>query len=129
MMRKALTAIVALAIVITGAIIGLRFAGDDPVKGKAASQVTASNHAEEDHYRRKVEQGETALAQEERKLAEGRRHVCGRHNGYERERSEQGADAWGRHNGEQGRNAGVAQLRGRRICEVGLMGRHTRATG
>jgi len=75
MMRKALTAIVALAIVITGAIIGLRFAGDDPVKGKAASQVTASNHAEEDHYRRKAEQGETALAQEERKLAEGRRHA------------------------------------------------------
>ncbi len=74
MTRKVLTAIAALAIVITGAIVGLRFAGD-PVKGKAASQVTASNHAEEDRQRRKAEQGETALAQEERKLAEGRRHA------------------------------------------------------
>lgn len=75
MIRKALAAIVALAIVITGAIIGLRFAGDDPVKGKVASQVTASSHAEEDHYGRKAKQGQTALAQEERKLAEGRRQA------------------------------------------------------
>lgn len=74
MTRRLLTSIVASAVLIAGAVIGLRYMQPGPGR-HATGQVTASIQTERDNAGRKVAQEETGRAQEERKLAEARRQA------------------------------------------------------